>query len=262
MKRKFFKSAGLRLSYLDFEGDGKPILLCLHGHFGNANMFAPLARALPDWHVYSLDQRGHGWSDHAQGDGYRRADYIQDVLQFMDQVLQNRPIVLLGHSLGGVNAYQAAAKRKDRVRGLIIEDIGAVVNDDLSFAAAIVDSAPTLRALGASLKTFGIDDDRYFIESAQEDESGWHFRFDKQHLPISQHRLNGQWWADFLETTCPALLLHGKRSRVVSDEHIIEMAERRQNTVCRFFAQSGHTIHDDEAAAFCRAVADFLIQFQ
>lgn len=193
MKRKFFTSDALRLSYLDFEGDGRPILVCLHGHFGNANMFAPLAEALPDWHVYSLDQRGHGWSDHAESDGYRRADYIGDVLHFMDQILNGKPFVLLGHSLGGVNAYQVAAKRKDCVRGLIIEDIGAVVSDDLSFAASIVDSAPTLRALGESLKAFGISDARYFIESAYEDESGWHFRFDKQHLPVSQHELNGDW---------------------------------------------------------------------
>lgn len=258
MKRKFFKSGELQLSYLDFEGGDKPILVCLHGHFGNATMFSQLAEKLPDWHVYSLDQRGHGWSDHAGSRGYRREDYIQDVLLFMDQVLQNQPIVLLGHSLGGVNAYQAAARRKDCVHGLIIEDIGAVVHDDLSFARSIVDGAPTLRALGESLQAFGISDDRYFIESAYEDESGWHFRFDKNHLPDSQYHLNGEWWPDFLDTECPALLLHGKQSHVVSDEQIIEMARRRKHTTYIFFEKSGHTIHDCEPQAFCQAVVNFL----
>ncbi|WP_204988005.1 alpha/beta fold hydrolase [Sporolactobacillus pectinivorans] len=246
---------------MDFEGRDKPILLCLHGHFGNAAAFAQLAEKLPDWHVYSLDQRGHGWSQHAEdGYGYRREDYIQDVLNFMDKVLQNKPVVILGHSLGGVNAYQAAARRKNPVHGLIIEDIGAVVNDDLSFARSIVDSTPTLSALGESLKKFGINDYRYFIESAYENESGWHFRFDKENLPVSQSHLNGDWWTDFLATDCPAFLLHGKHSHVVSDEQIIEMAKKRKNTTYQFFEKSNHTIHDCEPRAFNEAVSNFLRQ--
>ncbi|MFX3618645.1 MAG: alpha/beta fold hydrolase [Sporolactobacillus sp.] len=262
MKRKYFKSGDLQLSYLDFEGIDKPILLCLHGHFGNAAEFAQLAKKLIDWHVYSLDQRGHGWSEHADCKGYRREDYVKDILILIDKVLHNAPLVILGHSLGGVNAYQVAAKRKNLVRGLVIEDIGAVVNDDLSFARSIVDSMPTLHTLGESLKTFGINDYSYFIESAYEDETGWHFRFDKEHLPISQSHLNGDWWTDFLATDCPALLLHGKSSHVVSDEQIIEMARRRKNTTYQFFEKSNHTIHDCEPQAFCQIVADFLKQFQ
>ncbi|MFB5682344.1 alpha/beta fold hydrolase [Paenibacillus terreus] len=40
------------------------------------------------------------------------------------------PVVILGHSLGGVNAYQFAAKYPAFVRALIIEDIGAEIKDD------------------------------------------------------------------------------------------------------------------------------------
>jgi pimeloyl-ACP methyl ester carboxylesterase len=51
---------GRRLAYVDFGGDGAPIL-ALHGHFGRARMFAPLAAALaPAYRVISLEQRGHG----------------------------------------------------------------------------------------------------------------------------------------------------------------------------------------------------------
>ncbi|MDN3954498.1 alpha/beta fold hydrolase [Sporolactobacillus laevolacticus] len=262
MKRNYYQSAELRLSYLDFEGGDKPILLCLHGHFGNAAMFARLAEKLPNWHVYSLDQRGHGWSQHAKREDYQREDYVRDILTFMEHVLQNKPVVLLGHSLGGVNAYQAAARLKQRVRGLIIEDIGAVIDDDLSFASSIMEPMPTLHALGEGLKAVGIDDDNYFIESAYENENGWNFRFDKKNIPFSQNYLNGAWWDDFLATDCPTLLLHGKLSHVVSDEQIIEMAKKRKHTAYQFFEKSGHTIHDDEPLAFCKAVAAFLKQFQ
>ncbi|MFD0662099.1 alpha/beta fold hydrolase [Thermocatellispora tengchongensis] len=37
---KYARIRGRRLAYLDFGGDGTPIL-ALHGHFGRARMFAP-----------------------------------------------------------------------------------------------------------------------------------------------------------------------------------------------------------------------------
>ncbi len=250
MIRKCYISDNLKLSYLDNEGEGKPILLCLHGHFGCARYYAQLMERLEDWHVYSIDQRGHGWSDHAETGHYERSDYIGDVLTFMDTVLYNQPVFVAGHSLGGINAYQAAARRNDLVKGLIIEDVGAVEKDDASFSSKIVDFTPTLRELGDSLKIFGINDAGYFLESAEETEKGWQYRFDKANLSESQERLNGNWWDDYLASSCPALILHGKKSWVVGQEHIEEMAERRKNTEYAVFNQSGHTVNLDEPELF------------
>ena len=259
MKRLYFNNKNLRLSYVDFEGNGKPILLCLHGHFGNARTFSKFAQTLKNWHVFALDQRGHGWSDHADSSHYKREDYIHDIEQFIEQVIDdNQPIVILGHSLGGVNAYQFAAKHNDKVRALIIEDIGAEVNDDLSFAKSIIDTAPTLEDLSENLKNFGINDSRYFLESAFETGNGWHFRFDKNNLPISQESLNGVWWDDFLATDCQAILLHGRHSHVVNIEQIERMADKRINTTYQVFEDSGHAIHYDEPKKFIKIVSDFL----
>lgn len=62
--RKYFKSGDMKLSYLDFGGDGQKVLLMLHGHMGNAREFSKLASKFDDWQVIDLDQRGHGWGDH------------------------------------------------------------------------------------------------------------------------------------------------------------------------------------------------------
>lgn len=258
MIQKYFISDNLRLSYLDNEREGNPILLCLHGHFGCARYYAPLMERLKDWHVYSIDQRGHGWSGHAAAGHYDRSDYIGDVLTFIDTVLGNQAVFILGHSLGGINAYQAAARRSDLVKGLLIEDIGAVEQGDASFSPAITDYAPTLKELGDSLKEFGIDDAAYFLESAEETENGWRYRFDKANLPESQKRLNGEWWDDFLASSCPALLLHGKNSWVVKQEHVEEMAARRKNTEYAVFNKSGHTVNLDEPELFFETVQKFL----
>ncbi|EPZ40818.1 alpha/beta fold hydrolase [Alicyclobacillus acidoterrestris] len=103
-KRRFFDSNGLQLSYVDFGGDFEKILLVLHGHFGTASQFSFLAQKLDGWRVIGLDQRGHGWSSHASDLNYSRESYINDIRNFIQQELGKRSVVLLGHSLGGVNA--------------------------------------------------------------------------------------------------------------------------------------------------------------
>ena len=78
----------------------------------------------------ALDQRGHGHSDHAET--YTREAYLGDLEAFGNHLHLAQPVIMLGNSLGGVNAYQFAARRPERVRALIIEDIGAVLADDVS----------------------------------------------------------------------------------------------------------------------------------
>ena len=57
---------GLRFHVLDWGGEGRTPLLLLHGFTGHAHAWDTLAIALqPHFHVYALDQRGHGDSDPA-----------------------------------------------------------------------------------------------------------------------------------------------------------------------------------------------------
>lgn len=122
--------AGRTLRYTDFGGPGEP-LLALHAHFMEGRTFARLARELaPRWRVIALDQRGHGDSDRAPE--YSREGYVADAAAVLDHLMPG-PAVVLGHSLGGVNAFQLAARRPELVRAVVVEDIGAVVDDDLSF---------------------------------------------------------------------------------------------------------------------------------
>ena len=133
MQRHNFQHDGLNLSYLDTGGVDET-LVALHSHWMEGQTFASLAAALaPGWRVIALDQRGHGYSDHAST--YMREDYLGD-LDVLFAHLGISRAVLLGNSLGGVNAYQFAARHPEYVRALIIEDSGAVMGDDTSFALA------------------------------------------------------------------------------------------------------------------------------
>lgn len=254
-QRQFLERDGLRLAYLDFGGDGPPIL-ALHGHFSRGSTFARVADNLRDrWRVVALDQRGHGWSD--SPDDYSREAYIGDAATLIRR-LGLAPAIVLGHSLGGVNAYQLAARHPELVGALIIEDIGTVVESDFArFLAGWPERFPAFRAVREFLET-KVNAVDYFLESVVEYPDGWGFRFRYRHMIHSQQLINGDWSADWLASTCPALVLHGNKSWAMTDEHAREMVSRRANTAFIEFPTCGHVIHDEDPVGFHRAIREFL----
>ena len=100
---------GLKLHYLDWGGDGKPKMLCLHGAAQNAHMWDFTALAYCDrYHVLSLDQRGHGDSGWAPDEDYGRDAHQRDISGFVEALgLDN--FVLVGLSMGGSNAIAYTA---------------------------------------------------------------------------------------------------------------------------------------------------------
>lgn len=251
MDRHEFHRDGLTLSYWDASGDGR-VLIALHAHFMEAATFAPLAAELaPEWRVVALDQRGHGDSDHTST--YTRGDYIADLEAFVDH-LGLGDAVLLGNSLGGVNAYQFAARHPDRVRGLIVEDIGAEVWDDLSFVLAWEGRFATREAL---VERVGPRFLPYLQDSFRQTADGWGLAFDPRDVVESGRCLAGDYWNDWLATSCPTLLLRGRDSRVTTQTATEEMAVRRPNTSLRVL-DGGHITHVDDPAGFADAVREFL----
>lgn len=255
MERHYFRHDGLTLSYLD-AGGGGPLLIALPSHWMEGVTFAPLALALaPIWRVVALDQRGHGHSEHApRAGGYSRDAYRGDLAALYAH-LGLDTAVLLGNSLGGVNAYQFAARYPGQVRALVIEDIGAVVGDDTTFALPWGGIYPTREALAERVGPRFL---RYLEDAIRPTPAGWRLAFDPQDTVASQRELNGDHWADWLATTCPALLIRGSDSRVTTLEMLEQMAARRPNTRL-LTLDGGHVVHLDNPTAFADAVRAFLV---
>lgn len=252
MKRKTFQSNGLTFSYLDTEGE-KPLLVALHGHMMEGATFLPLMQVLQsDYRVIALDQRGHGYSDHAAT--YTRDDYLSDLQALLQTVDVQAPVILLGHSLGGVNAYQFAARHAGMVRALIIEDIGATVESDLSFclpwSGFFKTEEDLVTRIGARMAP-------YFAPSFRQTKQGWKLAFEPADMVRSQNCLNGDHWQDWLATSCPALLLHGDQSPVLSRAMSEEMVARRANVHLQTLL-GGHVLHQDDFPGYIKAVKDFL----
>ncbi|MFF9839261.1 alpha/beta fold hydrolase [Streptomyces sp. NPDC013740] len=92
----------------------------------------------------------------------------------MLQYLGLRRVTVLGHSLGGVNACQLAAWLPGLVDALIVEDIGAVVDGDVSFSLAWPQRALTRAGLLEGLGTSA----RYLLGAVREYPDGWGLAFD------------------------------------------------------------------------------------
>lgn len=124
---KFQTAGGLRLHYLDFGGDSKPALICIHGLSGNAHNFDALAPHLASrYHVLALDVRGRGESQWGPALEYNHQTYVSDLREFLD-ALGVRRASLVGTSMGGVISMMFAGGYPDRVEHLVLNDIGPEV---------------------------------------------------------------------------------------------------------------------------------------
>ncbi|MFI8930407.1 alpha/beta fold hydrolase [Streptomyces sp. NPDC053474] len=251
--RGYFTAGKQQLSFLDSGGSGRP-LLALHGHYNEASAFAPLAEALaPQWRVIALDQRGHGESDRAES--YRRADYVADVAAF-HRHLELGPVPVLGHSMGGVNAYQYAARHADQVTALIVEDVGAVVDADWSMATQLPLNQPSREALATALGPMA----PYLACAFRSSDARWGYSFDIEHTVLSHQALTGSYWSDWDAVTCPTLLIRGADSVVLPQGHARDMVAHRAGRAELIELPAGHLVHCDAPAAFATAVRTFLSQ--
>jgi pimeloyl-ACP methyl ester carboxylesterase len=122
--RSFF-SQRLRLHFVDYGRADAPLVVLVHGGRDHARSWDFVAAAIRDrYHVVAPDLRGHGDSAWAVGSQYAMPDYLLDLNQLMRHI-GVRPVVLVGHSLGGAIVLQYAGTYPDRVsRVVAIEGLG------------------------------------------------------------------------------------------------------------------------------------------
>ncbi|MFD7923381.1 alpha/beta fold hydrolase [Streptomyces sp. NPDC059740] len=218
---------GVRLAYIDLGGDGVPVL-ALHGAYGRGRSLLGLAGHLgPGYRLITLDQRGHGLSDHPAD--YGRAAFTGDAAALVTH-LGLGPVAVVGHSLGGITGYQLAAHRPELVSAVVVLDFPAeyhapVVDDEVRGLPA---HFPSLGAVRAALGF--ADAPRHFLESVVEDAEGWRFLWREEEVHAAKAAVRGDWWEDFTAVRQPLLVVRGSRSPVVSPEHAAEMVRRRPGT--------------------------------
>ena len=116
---QFYVSQRLRLHYLDWGNQDKPLLLLIHGGRDHAHNWDWVARELrSDYHIVAPDLRGHGDSAWAIGGMYTQSDFVLDMVQLLEAV-NSYPVRILGHSLGGAVSLQYSGTYPEKVCKLI-----------------------------------------------------------------------------------------------------------------------------------------------
>ncbi|MFC4010070.1 alpha/beta fold hydrolase [Nonomuraea purpurea] len=101
---------------------GKPVIMLMHGGGDGLDKMAAIQKTLSQKNrVCSYDRLGAGASD--QPDGPQTFAGTGKVLTgVLDRVAGDGPVVLAGHSLGGLIAARYAPDHQDRVKGLVLLD--------------------------------------------------------------------------------------------------------------------------------------------
>lgn len=115
------------LSALRWGEDRRPDLLFMHATGFNAETYDALLRPLSDrLTIVAIDQRGHGLSTvPAEPDSLVSWwPYAEDLVQVLDRWVPpgTPPVVVAGHSMGGIVSILAASQRPQAVKGLVLLD--------------------------------------------------------------------------------------------------------------------------------------------
>ncbi|MFC9927199.1 alpha/beta fold hydrolase [Streptomyces sp. NPDC127190] len=272
-------AGGVRLAAWEFADPPKggpdtgsaPGVLLLHGLMGRASHWASTARWLSARHrAVALDQRGHGRSGRPARAGYTREAYVEDAEAAVEQ-LGLAPVVLIGHAMGALTAWQLAAKRPDLVRGLVICDMRASALGAASQRewADWFRSWPAPFATLADVRTwFGEDDPwverpnpargAFYAEVMQEGEDGWRPVFDPEHMLASRETwVYDAHWDELTQVRCPTLVvrgLDGELGRAEAQEMVRVLPHGEYAEV----ADAGHLAHYETPEAWRSAVTPFL----
>lgn len=114
-----FISCGDTNIYIEEKGNPElPVMLMLHGGFGNIEDFNSIAPALSShFRLIGIDSRGHGMS----GIGTVKLSYklLTDDLSHVINSLKLNKFSILGFSDGGITAYRYAARQDPRLHKVI-----------------------------------------------------------------------------------------------------------------------------------------------
>ena len=258
---------GLKFHYTDWGGNGPPLVM-LHGLTGHARTWDYTAAALSEpYRVLALDQRGHGDSDWAPQ--YGLAPMAQDVLGFLD-ALELGEVTLMGLSMGGLVSFVFAAAHPDRVRRMVIMDIGPAIapagaanvasslaandvftSEDEAFAQA---RSANPRPTDATLRH------RVSHNLRPLPDGRLTFKFDKtlrSQRALFDHTQDDL-WAAWRAVSCPVLLVRGDDSDVLAADTAQRMLAENPRVSFASIPDCGHSITLDSPHGLLDVVSPWL----
>jgi esterase len=262
----------LRLHWVDWGTPGRPPVLFLHGGLLTARTWDLVCLALRrDWHCLALDQRGHGDSEWSAALDYDTDAHASDLEAFVTRLGLDRP-VLVGQSMGALNALAYAHRHAAELRGLVLIDIAHEVEvsgtsriAEFAAAPAELDSIDEFVARAAEFNP--ARDERLLRRSLRHNlrllpNGRWTWKYDRRAITAGafdrvRARLDAL-TADVAAVTCPTLVVRGEESDVVTPVAAKAFAASFPNARETTIPAAGHTVQGDNPRALAEALRQFL----
>jgi esterase len=242
-------------------------LIVLHGLLGSSNNWRAICKPLSAQRdVYALDLRNHGRSPHDPNmDLPVMAD---DILDFIRRQ-QLAPCIILGHSLGGKVAMQAALTEPAVFDKLIVADIAPKHYpprhaDIFAAVDAINGAAVTSRQQADALIKNILPDQamRLFLLSnlRRNDDGtfGWRMNIDairNHYHEISDAPKPPQPGGQYSK---PTLFIKGDQSPYIKNEDMQAIHKLFPAAALEAIPDCGHWVHSEEPEKFLKIVEDFI----
>lgn len=252
----------MRLFYQTI-GDGPPVMI-LHGLFGSHDNWLGVARLLAERYKLILpDLRNHGQSPHDDAMDYELM--AVDVCELIDE-LRLDSVALVGHSMGGKVAMNAALKWPARVSALVVVDIAPkqyeprhaeILEAMLALRPERYDTrAQILEALAPRVPDMGVR--QFLIKSlSRKDRGGYDWKLNLRAIAENYSKIN----APLSQSTVwpkRALFVRGARSNYIlpGDQSLIR--ELFPYAEILTIADADHWVHADAPKAVAEAISQFI----
>ncbi len=140
---KGVRDTAIFYQYWSPEGDPKATLLVVHGVREHSGRYMNVVNHLvpSGYGLYGIDHIGHGKSDGERVYVERFQDYTKTLKKCFDMIREwqpERPIFLIGHSMGGLISTAFLLEHQDELSGAVLSAPSIKVSDNTSQAIIFV----------------------------------------------------------------------------------------------------------------------------
>jgi alpha-beta hydrolase superfamily lysophospholipase len=241
---RFKGERGLEIYWQAWLPDGEPraVVVLAHGASEHSGRYAWTAEQLTarGYALYALDHRGHGQSEGGRAVLDRMSHAVEDLHTLVERAgaaHPGRPLVLLGHSMGGAVALSYAIEHEDALDALVLS----------APLAALEAASPVARVAGRvlsvvapSLGVVGIDAtavsrDPQVVADYEADPLNYHGKLPARTVSELARAIDGYPEA-VTHFKLPMLVLHGTADRltpIAGSEMVVERAASDDKTLKR-----------------------------
>lgn len=256
------------------QDDAIPVVF-IHGLMGFGGNWRKIVNLLgPRFKCLIYDQRGHGRS-FKPAEGYAPEDYAQDLLHLSEQIGWSS-FHLVGHSMGARNAMVFAYKYPEKLRSLVIEDMGPESNSQShEYYEKLLNVIPTPFESRAAAKSFFENDfakqmkfldpvevlGAFLNANLEEKPDGkfdWKFSKSGVLQTVKLGHVKDR-WHEIASFRCKTLLIRGDKSSILSEAEFQKMLQINPLFEGLEIANSGHWVHFDQPQAFTESISKFIV---